>query len=49
MTTRAPLRLRTGAVTVLLGNDAARRTLPADLVEQTAAVAAATACRRSSG
>ena len=36
MTTRAPLRLRTGAVTVLLGDDAARRTLLADLDEQTA-------------
>ena len=36
MTTRAPLRLRTGALTVLLGDDAARRTLLADLDEQTA-------------
>jgi hypothetical protein len=36
MTTRAPLRLRTGAVTVLLGDDTARRTLLADLDEQTA-------------
>ena len=36
MTTRAPLRLRTGAVTVLLGDDAARRTLLADLDEDTA-------------
>jgi ABC-type ATPase involved in cell division len=36
MTTRAPLRLRTGAVTVLLGDDDARRTLLADLDEQTA-------------
>lgn len=36
MTTRAPLRLRTGAVTVLLGDDAARRSLLADLDEQTA-------------
>ena len=36
MTTRAPLRLRTGAVTVLLGDDTARRTVLADLDEQTA-------------
>ena len=36
MTTRAPLRLRTGAVTVLLGDADARRTLLADLDEQTA-------------
>ena len=36
MTTRAPLRLRTGAVTVLLGDDAARRSLLADLDEQSA-------------
>ena len=36
MTTRAPLRLRTGAMTVLLGDDAARRTLLADLDEDTA-------------
>lgn len=36
MTTRAPLRLRTGALTVLLGDDTARRTLLADLDEQTA-------------
>ena len=36
MTTRAPLRLRTGAVTVLLGDDAARRRLLADLDEHSA-------------
>ena len=36
MTTRAPLRLRTGAVTVLLGDDAARQRVLADLDEQTA-------------
>ena len=36
MTTRAPLRLRTGAVTVLLGDDAARRSLLADLDEDSA-------------
>ena len=36
MTTRAPLRLRTGAVTVLLGDDAARQALLADLDEDTA-------------
>lgn len=36
MTTRAPLRLRTGALTVLLGDVTARRTLLADLDEQTA-------------
>lgn len=36
MPTRAPLRLRTHAVTVLLGDDAARRTLLADLDEDTA-------------
>ena len=35
-TTRAPLRLRTGAVTVLLGDDRARSALLADLDEQTA-------------
>jgi len=36
MTTRAPLRLRTGAVTVLLGDDAARRSLLAELDEDSA-------------
>ena len=36
MTTRAPLRLRTGAVTVLLGDDDARRALLADLDEDSA-------------
>jgi hypothetical protein len=36
MTTRAPLRLRTGALTVLLGDLEARRTLLADLDEDTA-------------
>jgi hypothetical protein len=36
MTTRAPLRLRTGAVTVLLGDAGARRTLLRDLDEDTA-------------
>ena len=36
MKTRAPLRLRTGAVTVLLGDDAARRTLLAQLDEDSA-------------
>jgi hypothetical protein len=36
MTTRAPLRLRTGAVTVLLGDDTARRAVLADLDEGTA-------------
>jgi hypothetical protein len=36
MTTRAPLRLHTGAVTVLLGDDAARRSLLAELDEDSA-------------
>lgn len=36
MTTRAPLRLRTGAMTVLLGDDPARRALLADLDEASA-------------
>ncbi len=36
MTTRAPLRLRTGALTVLLGDDAARRSLLAALDEDSA-------------
>lgn len=36
MTTRAPLRLRTGAVTVLLGDAVARQRLLADLDEQAA-------------
>ncbi len=36
MTTRAPLRLRTGAMTVLLGDDAARRSLLAELDEDSA-------------
>jgi hypothetical protein len=36
MTTRAPLRLRTGAVTVLLGDDDARRSLLSQLDEDSA-------------
>jgi hypothetical protein len=36
MTTRAPLRLRTGALTVLLGDDVARRSLLAQLDEDSA-------------
>ena len=36
MSTRAPLRLRTAAVTVLLGDDTARRSVLADLDEQSA-------------
>ena len=34
MSTRAPLRLRTGAMTVLLGDADARRTLLADLTRE---------------